>query len=187
MTPHNNEDATLADIENITNYPSDSEENFKAALADMKGFSWTNAIRALNYNITSDLDKNWTNNASFSAPKEGTSGWFIPSIGQWVKILNISTETAEATPTYKTAPKLEYSDVDGAITNKFAEIHTTLNNKVNIEDAASTLSGCYWSLTEATLDGANSQNYCLDLSNSKFEITLQAKTSKRYLRPILAF
>lgn len=180
----NGTDAAKVDITDITNYPSDTEENFKAALADMKGFSWTNAIKALNYNITTDLAANWI--GTFAAPAEGTSGWFIPSIGQWVKILNISTGTAEATPTYSSS-KLEYNDVDGAITEKFTSIHSTLNNKVNIENAATTLTGCYWSLTEATLDGTNSQNYCLDLSNSKFEITLQDITSKRILRPILAF
>lgn len=190
----NESDAAKADIEAITNYSSDTEENFKTALTDMNGFSWTNAIRELSYNITTDLTSNWVNNADFAAPSEGTSGWFIPSIGQWVKVSNVlgsdgSDYTLEE-PTYnsdKDKFKLTYGTTTGQVTNKFETIHSTLNSKVPITNAATTLSGCYWSLTEATSDGTNSQNYCLDLSNGKFEITLQDKTSKRILRPILAF
>ena len=182
----NSSDAAKVDIEAITNYPSDSEENFKAALTDMKGFSWTNAIREFSYNITTDLANNWT--GAFAAPTESTSGWFIPSIGQWVKVSNIlgSDHTLEE-PTYNSGQKLTYATTAGQVTNKFETIHSTLNDKVTITNAATTFSGCYWSLTEATLDGTNSQNYCLDLATNKFEIVLQDKTSKRILRPILAF
>ena len=71
----------------------------------------------------------------------------------------------------------------------------SLLEKLNGEGVSKTFNGCYWSLTQTQteevndngLKSYNSQLYCLDISNKKFEVVLQDKTSKRILRPILAF
>lgn len=171
-----------ANIAGIPNYDSSNKENFIQCLTDMDGFNSTKTLNTLSYNITTDLANNWK--GSF-APAEGvaTSGWFIPSIGQWSKVQEILKE-GEATYKYA-ASKLTYDNKE-AVNIKMESLLGKL--KSYRADVSETFNGCYWSLTQAEETGGNSKLYCLDISNTKFEIVLQDKTSqKRTLRPILAF
>ena len=180
LVNNNPSDASLVNIEGIPNYTFDATA---ACLGDMTGFSSTGILRGLNYYITEDLGKKWTN-----APTEGTTGWFIPSIGQWAKLYSLTGETA----TYSLDGANLKSDKVGSVTDWFVEL-----NNANV----ATMTGCYWSTTQAateTVDNVtNSQIYFLDLSGTnreenkegKFNITVKKKTEKqnRKLRPILAF
>lgn len=181
-------DASKVNIAGIPNINSSDETNFRACLDEMAGFTSTATLSALPYNITTDLTNNWK--GSFAPAEDvATSGWFIPSMGQWSKLQEI-LKTGEVTYTYNSKPKL--------ICNTEGQVNTTmvsLLEKLNGEGVSKTFNGCYWSLTQTQteevddngLKSYNSQLYCLDISNKKFEVVLQEKTTKRTLRPILAF
>lgn len=182
-------DASKVNIAGIPNINSSDEINFRACLDEMAGFTSTATLNALSYNITTDLTNNWK--GSFAPAEDvATSGWFIPSIGQWSKLQEI-LKTGEVTYTYNTKPKLTY--------NTGWQVNTTmvsLLKKLNGEGVSKTFNGCYWSLTQTQTQEVEDENglksyhsklYCLDISDSKFEVVLQEKTTKRTLRPILAF
>ncbi|WP_277235360.1 fimbrillin family protein [Phocaeicola salanitronis] len=176
----NEKEDSKVDIADITNYNS-AEEEFSKCLDDMSGLRWTDAVRVLQYNITKDLDKNWVGN-QFAVPELGTTGWFIPSIGQWVKLFDIVKVDFNA-PSYS-SNKLVW---DNEVGEKVIGLVNPLITKLNIKDA-NTMTGCYWSLTEAELNEGNSQVYCLEISTGKCEVCLKEKTDGgRPLRPILAF
>lgn len=174
-------EASKVNIAGIPNIDSSNETNFIACLDEMAGFTSTATLNGLSYNITTDLTNNWK--GSFAPAEDvATSGWFIPSIGQWSKLQEI-LKTEEVTYTYNNAgPKLTYKTT--------GQVNTTmvsLLEKLNGEGVSKTFNGCYWSLTQTEEVEGNSKLYCLDISNKKFEVVLQDKTSKRILRPILAF
>lgn len=182
-------DASKVNIAEIPNINSSDETNFRACLDEMAGFTSTATLNSLSYNITTDLTNNWK--GSFAPTEDvATSGWFIPSMGQWSKLQEI-LKTEEVTYTYN-------SNNSKLICNTKGQVNTTmvsLLEKLNGEGVSKTFNGCYWSLTQTQteevndngLKSYNSQLYCLDISNKKFEVVLQDKTSKRILRPILAF
>lgn len=175
-------------IAGIPNFDSTSEENFKQCLTDMAGWASTNVIKAITtpktYNITDDLVDNWT--GAFAAPESGTTGWFIPSIGQWMKLQDLLEEETVPSYTYtSTNNGHKLTSTTGGQTNTTL---VGLLSKLNVESMSKTFNGCYWSLTqEAADEDGNSRLFCLDIAGNKFEIVLQEKTSKRILRPILAF
>lgn len=184
-------DESKANIAGIPNFSS-TEADFEKCLTDMAGWASTNILKGLEYNITDDLDKKWT--GAFAAPESGTTGWFIPSIGQWAKLQDVLGEGTTPTYTYNSAPKLT-SSTGGGVTDKFITLIGALKSS---DTTVKPIAGCYWSLTQAEASGegenATSKLYCLDLNSKaaggtsdKFEIVLQEKTSKRILRPILAF
>lgn len=174
-------DASKVNIAGIPNINSSDETNFRACLDEMAGFTSTATLSALPYNITTDLTNNWK--GSFAPAEDvATSGWFIPSMGQWSKLQEI-LKTEEVTYTYNNVgPKLTYKTT--------GQVNTTmvsLLEKLNGEGVSKTFNGCYWSLTQTEEVEGKSKLYCLDISSSKFEVVLQEKTTKRTLRPILAF
>lgn len=176
-------DASKVNIAGIPNINSSDETNFRACLDEMAGFTSTATLSALPYNITTDLTNNWK--GSFAPAEDvATSGWFIPSMGQWSKLQEI-LKTGEVTYTYNAnngKPKLTYKTA--------GQVNTTMESllgKINRADVSKTFNGCYWSLTQTEEVEGNSKLYCLDISSSKFEVVLQEKTTKRTLRPILAF
>lgn len=181
-------EASNVNIADIPNFDSTSEENFKQCLTDMAGWASTNVIKAITtpktYNITDDLVDNWT--GAFAAPESGTTGWFIPSIGQWMKLQDLLEEETVPSYTYtSTNNGHKLTSTTGGQTNTTL---VGLLSKLNVESMSKTFNGCYWSLTqEAADEDGNSRLFCLDIAGNKFEIVLQEKTSKRILRPILAF
>lgn len=181
-------DESKVNIAGIPNFDSTSEENFKQCLTDMAGWASTNVIKAITtpktYNITDDLVDNWT--GAFAAPESGTTGWFIPSIGQWMKLQDLLEEETVPSYTYtSTNNGHKLTSTTGGQTNTTL---VGLLSKLNVESMSKTFNGCYWSLTqEAADEDGNSRLFCLDIAGNKFEIVLQEKTSKRILRPILAF
>ena len=181
-------EASNVNIAGIPNFDSTSEENFKQCLTDMAGWASTNVIKAITtpktYNITDDLVDNWT--GAFAAPESGTTGWFIPSIGQWMKLQDLLEEETVPSYTYtSTNNGHKLTSTTGGQTNTTL---VGLLSKLNVESMSKTFNGCYWSLTqEAADEDGNSRLFCLDIADNKFEIVLQEKTSKRILRPILAF
>lgn len=190
LVPNSEEqiEASNVNIAGIPSFDSTSEENFKQCLTDMAGWASTNVIKAITtpktYNITDDLVDNWT--GAFAAPESGTTGWFIPSIGQWMKLQDLLEE--------ETVPSYTYTSTDNGhklTSTTGGQTNTTLVgllSKLNVESMSKTFNGCYWSLTqEAEDEDGNSRLFCLDIAGNKFEIVLQEKTSKRILRPILAF
>lgn len=173
-------DEHKVNIDGIPNFDSSSEDNFRLCLNDMSGFASTAVLRNLEYNITTDLDNNWAG----LKPADGiaTSGWFIPSIGQWSKLQEILG--TDFSYSYSTNPKLA-CNTSGQVNDKMVSLLAKIPTSGNL---TKTFNGCYWSLTQNQIDtNGYSQLYCLDISNSKFEINLQNKTQKRCLRPILAF
>lgn len=168
-----------ANISGVSNYDSSTEDNFKLCFNDMGGFASTNKI-AESYNIISDLTKNWKDNEDFAAPA-GTTDWFIPSIGQWAKLQDVLK--TEVTYTYESTPKLK-ANTEGQVQQKM----NSLLKRVISDSDSQNFSRCLWSITQTEVDSeGNSQLYCLDISNTKFEIVLKPKTDRRSIRPILAF
>ena len=190
LVPNSEEqiEASNVNIAGIPSFDSTSEENFKQCLTDMAGWASTNVIKAITtpktYNITDDLVDNWT--GAFAAPESGTTGWFIPSIGQWMKLQDLLEEETVPSYTYtSTNNGHKLTSTTGGQTNTTL---VGLLSKLNVESMSKTFNGCYWSLTqEAADEDGNSRLFCLDIAGNKFEIVLQEKTSKRILRPILAF
>lgn len=182
QSPTNDSKVNIAGIPNID---SSNETDFKACLDEMAGFTSTATLNALSYNITTDLTSNWK--GSFApAGDVATSGWFIPSMGQWGKLQEILKSGEVTYAHHSSTPKLTC--------NTEGQVNTTmvsLLEKLNSSEVSKTFKGCYWSLTQTQEvkdgDKYNSKLYCLDISESKFEVVLQEKTAKRILRPILAF
>lgn len=170
--------ATLVNIANITNASS-----FEDAIKDMKGYASTLVFGENSYNIATDLNKNWKS----LLPTSDTSGWFIPSMGQWTKLQEILGNSTE--PEYSIKGGNYECQTGGAVNERIESLLNNLSNPLsgNASKLTKTFSGCYWSATQTENDGTNSKLYCLDISNSKFVVTSKVKTDTRTLRPILAF
>lgn len=188
LVPGNKEQlaGSNVNIEGIPNVDSKTQAGFESCLNDMSGLESTNVLRKLEYNIALDLDKNWTNDEDFKILSTGTTGWFIPSAGQWAKLVDIVTNE-DVTLFYESTPKLTTGKDDSRVYDRMKELLDVLD----IDTESKSFDKCCWGLTQAETitegEAVNSRLYCLDISNKKFEITLQKKDSKRYLRPILAF
>lgn len=188
LVPGNKEQlaGSNVNIEGIPNVDSETQAGFESCLNDMSGLESTNVLRKLEYNIALDLDKNWTNDEDFKILSTGTTGWFIPSAGQWAKLVDIVTNE-DVTLFYESTPKLTTGKDDSRVYDRMKELLDVLD----IDTESKSFDKCCWGLTQAETitegEAVNSRLYCLDISNKKFEITLQKKDSKRYLRPILAF
>ena len=188
LVPGNKEQlaGSNVNIEGIPNVDSKTQAGFESCLNDMSGLESTNVLRKLEYNIALDLDKNWTNDEDFKILSTGTTGWFIPSAGQWAKLVDIVTNE-DVTLFYESTPKLTTGKDDSRVYDRMKELLDVLD----IDTESKSFDKCCWGLTQAETitegEAVNSRLYCLDISNKKFEITLQKKDSKRCLRPILAF
>ena len=174
-------EADKANIEGIANIALENDKaNLDACLAEMSGWSATKILKDAGYLIASDLETNWNNDKSYEIPATvTTSGWFIPSIGQWAKLIEILKDDTK-TLNFSWDSATKWKSTNG-------EICTNLNGKI----AGVDFGGAYWASTQTGVDDSgNSKQYCLDLGTNKFELFGQDKNinaATRNLRPMLAF
>lgn len=180
--------AAVKDIAGIAHFDAPTADTYStfAGLADMSGYAATTVLRALTpaYRIITDLEDNWVNNDTYAAPASGTTGWFIPSIGQLVKLHDILGE--EGTPAWTWTNSLMSSNTTGA---KAQQKFVSLLERVLPENETDSRSfnKCTWSATQVTAVDGNSAQFCIEIGSNKFQITTKPKTDRRSIRPILAF
>lgn len=194
--------ADKANIAGIPNISSASQEDFfNNYISAMDGWSSTQVLAGENFNITTDIEKNWSSHKDFKISEDiKTSGWFIPSIGQWIKLQELLNQGSEPRYTYsKSNDKVEISsDTKGAVQKRVEELILQLNNTMKyntmityMENSTEKSGGAYWSCTqdeEVAGDPSTSKLYCLDMNKNKFVIIATDKSStQRVLCPILAF
>lgn len=180
--------AAVKDIADIAHFDAPTAETYQtfAGLTDMSGYAATTVLRALTpaYSIVTDLETNWVNNDTYAAPASGTTGWFIPSIGQLVKLHDILGE--EGTLAWTWTNSLMSSNTTGAqAQQKFVSLLERVLPE-NETDSRS-FNKCTWSATQVTAVDGNSAQFCIEIGSNKFQITTKPKTDRRSIRPILAF
>ena len=180
--------AAVKDIADIAHFGAPTADTYStfAGLTDMSGYAATTALRALTpaYSIITDLENNWVNNDTYAAPATGTTGWFIPSIGQLVKLHDILGESGA--PAWTWTNSLMSSNTTGA---QAQQKFVSLLERVLPENETDSRSfkQCTWSITQVTATEGNSEQFCIEISSNKFQITTKPKTDRRSIRPILAF
>lgn len=182
--------AAVKDIAGIAHFDAPTEETYQAfaGLTDMSGYAATTTLRALTpaYSIVTDLETNWVNNDTYAAPATGTTGWFIPSIGQLVKLHDILGENG--TPAWTWTNSLMSSNTTGAkAQQKFVSLIERVLPDTDDNEDSRLFNKCTWSATQVTAVDGNSDQFCIEISSSKFQITTKPKTDRRSIRPILAF
>ena len=150
----------------------DSNKSF-ISIEDMSGYQSTQALIAASVGETmKSLLANW------SAPSNiKTSGWFIPSAGQYWKL----TDLVEGEETKTWASNRWNLANDNPVSDKIAELIPAM-----MESGFGT-SHNYLTVTLKT-DGTNI--YALTLGPDRFAIgyvAIAAASSNRYIRPIIAF
>ena len=180
--------AAVKDIADIAHFDAPTADTYStfAGLTDMSGYAATTALRALTpaYSIITDLENNWVNNDTYAAPATGTTGWFIPSIGQLVKLHDILGESGA--PAWTWTNSLMSSNTTGAqAQQKFVSLLERVLPE-NETDSRS-FNKCTWSITQVTATEGNSEQFCIEIGSNKFQITTKPKTDRRSIRPILAF
>ena len=180
--------AAVKDIADIAHFDAPTADTYStfAGLTDMSGYAATTALRALTpaYSIITDLENNWVNNDTYAAPATGTTGWFIPSIGQLVKLHDILGESGA--PAWTWTNSLMSSNTTGA---QAQQKFVSLLERVLPENETDSRSfdKCTWSITQVTATEGNSEQFCIEIGSKKFQITTKPKTDRRSIRPILAF
>ena len=180
--------AAVKDIADIAHFDAPTADTYStfAGLTDMSGYAATTALRALTpaYSIITDLENNWVNNDTYAAPATGTTGWFIPSIGQLVKLHDILGESGA--PAWTWTNSLMSSNTTGA---QAQQKFVSLLERVLPENETDSRSfkQCTWSITQVTATEGNSEQFCIEIGSNKFQITTKPKTDRRSIRPILAF
>ena len=166
--------AAVKDIAGIAHFDAPTEETYQAfaGLTDMSGYAATTTLRALTpaYSIVTDLETNWVNNDTYAAPATGTTGWFIPSIGQLVKLHDILGENG--TPAWTWTNSLMSSNTTGAkAQQKFVSLIERVLPDTDDNEDSRLFNKCTWSATQVTAVDGNSDQFCIEISSSKFPIT----------------
>ena len=159
--------------EQVFKVETDDSKDAINSIDDMSGYKSTQALIAVSVGETmKSLLANW------SAPSNiKTSGWFIPSAGQYWKL----TDLVEGEETKTWASNRWNLANDNPVSDKIAELIPAM-----MESGFGT-SHNYLTVTLKT-DGTNI--YALTLGPDRFAIgyvPIAAASSNRYIRPIIAF
>ena len=158
-----------------SNLPNISDATWKSRRADLEGLTNTSFISTSSYPAGYAA---MTTFASQVAAPSGTSGWFLPSSGQWYYIL-VNLGGMSATP----------GNAWGW-SNASSTAATNLNNKINVTgsgnyDAFSNSYEYYWSSSE---HGSSDAYGAYFLSNgSMYFANLYNKSNAGRVRAVLAF
>ena len=164
--------STSTDVSGIPNISSDT---WKSRRADLEGRTNTSFINTSSYPAGYAA---MTTFASQVAAPSGTSGWFLPSSGQWYYIL-VNLGGMSATP----------GNAWGW-SNASSTAATNLNNKINVTgsgnyDAFSNSGEDYWSSSEYS--SSNAYNAGIDSSGNMHFAGNDNKSSTNRVRAVLAF
>ena len=142
------------DVKDYDKYPNYVWKNRKDALKDIDGLEYLNCEKTIWLTINSNSQKYMEDEI------KGTSGWYVPTAGQWAKILN----------------NIGKVKVDGML--KFdAETASKNLKRVNINPQR-----WYWTITEFDAENA----WSIRLANGEFG-SRSNKQSKAYVRPVASF
>lgn len=183
-------------VANYTTYKYDGSD----AYADMAGIANTAKLRSeASVEATNEAIDAIDNNFDLSVPESGTSGWFIPTAGQWNLILKTLVPTILAT--------YNNGDAEKTPSDYWSEEHATdvpgwdkssdgkswrndgylangtdgVNAKLKKLGVGTVQSYSYWSSMECN----NATAWLMDFTNGIF--TNGNKSSTRCVRPVLAF
>lgn len=142
------------DVKDYDKYPNYVWKNRMDALKDIDGLEYLNCEETIWLTINSNSQKYMEDEI------KGTSGWYVPTAGQWAKILN----------------NIGKVKVDGML--KFdAETASKNLKRVNINPQR-----WYWTITEFDAENA----WSIRLANGEFG-SRSNKQSKAYVRPVASF
>ena len=142
------------DVKDYDKYPNYVWKNRKDALKDIDGLEYLNCEKTIWLTINSNSQKYMEDEI------KGTSGWYVPTAGQWAKILN----------------NIGKVKVDGML--KFdAETASKNLKRVNVNPQR-----WYWTITEFDAENA----WSIRLANGEFG-SRSNKQSKAYVRPVASF
>ena len=142
------------DAKDYEKYPNYVWKNRMDALKDIDGLGYLNCEETIWLTINSNSQKYMEDEI------KGTSGWYVPTVGQWAKILN----------------NIGKVKVDGML--KFdAETASKNLKRVNINPQH-----WYWTITEFDAENA----WSIRLANGEFG-SRSNKQSKAYVRPVASF
>ena len=144
---------------------------FIDARNDINGYDKTQALEFAGVEAAGRALNDWP-----EAPSE-SSGWFIPTTGQWLAALNYGLGNSAA--------PYDYDLWTGSLPGSPVK---TINNYTN-RDNATTLGGHYWT---SSAQGASASKGVFIYTNSSYTATFKSASSLSsdnnvYLRPFLAF
>lgn len=184
----------LANITGVTNVELPSSADISTLLAEMNGWSNTQALQTAKADIATDLENNWTKNADFKLSENiVTSGWFVPSIGQWCKIQTdlLDADASTITYTYNSTSTSWSSSTKGQVNAKLDALVKQLSTngyQLTTGDLSFQKGTLFWSSTQTGAEGDNSKQYVVEIKGSEFTVKTEDKTNKSRVRcPMLAF
>lgn len=185
---------TTTNIAGVTNVELPSSTDISTLLAEMNGWSNTQALQTAKADIATDLENNWTKNADFKLSENiVTSGWFVPSIGQWCKIQTdlLDADASTITYTYNSTSTSWSSSTKGQVNAKLdalVEQLSTNGYKLTSGDLSFQNGTLFWSSTQTAAEGDNSKQYVVEIKGSEFTVKTENKTTSTRVRcPMLAF
>ncbi len=154
------------------------------SIQDMSGYQSTQALigASIGTSIKGALE-------SWSKPENmESSGWFIPSAGQYWKLTNL-VENGTSGATWASDTKRYGFTSDNAVSKKLKEL---TSYSVNANDPIIGANHTYWTLTRRADGGMYSFGYqCNDAGDRFFiggvSIADNSGSGSRYIRPIIAF
>lgn len=176
-----------ANIDGIPNIASTSQEELKKCFTEFAGYASTQTISS-DYNIKKwGLDYLWeggNENYDFQFGDDVVnSGWFIASIGQWLKMENLLELDTEFEYTYSSGLQLKTSDAYtlGAVYNEINLLVNKLYDKEQNSKYNTLRTGyaIFWSSTQGEVTTAEdaasaspSDMYCIEVNPSKYNVFL---------------
>nr|WP_302831928.1 hypothetical protein [uncultured Bacteroides sp.] len=179
-------------ITGVTNVELPSSTDISTLLAEMNGWSNTQALQTANADIATDLVNNWAKNADFKLSENiVTSGWFVPSIGQWCKIQTDLLDASTITYTYNSTSISWSSNTKGQVNAKLDALVKQLSTNgysLTSGDLSFQNGTLFWSSTQTGVEGDNSKQYVVEIKGSEFTVKTENKTTDTRVRcPMLAF
>lgn len=167
------------------------------SIQDMSGYQSTQALigASIGTSIKGALER-WSKPENMES-----SGWFIPSAGQYWKLTNLVGTESLGTPEWTNSSRYGFSS-ENAVSTKLKELTSYCNRKVADDQTYSvddTENHNYWTLTRRNaLNNGNMTMYCLGYEcngqggDNRFYISYvnvaeNSGSSLRYIRPIIAF
>lgn len=163
---------------------------------DMSGYQSTQALigASIGTSIKGALER-WSKPENMES-----SGWFIPSAGQYWKLTNLVSSESLGTPGWTNNSRYGFSS-ENAVSTKLKELTSYCHRDVDdrTSPVVDTENHNYWTLTRRNaLNGFNETIYCLGYEcdgqegNYRFYISYvnvadNSGSGLRYIRPIIAF
>lgn len=167
------------------------------SIQDMSGYQSTQALigASIGTSIKGALER-WSKPENMES-----SGWFIPSAGQYWKLTNLVSSESLGTPGWTNNSRYGFSS-ENAVSTTLKELASYCKRNVAGDQTYSvvdTENHNYWTLTRRNaLNGFNETIYCLGYEcdgqegNNRFYISYvnvadKDNSGSRYIRPIIAF